>query len=768
MSIDVKIKISGDSRQAVSSANEAARAVRGISDESKKAADSSSALARSMSQVKTSVAGFAGFTAFVALSKDILDTNRNMEMLRTQLVSVMGSASAGEQAFSFITRFAKDTPFEVQGLTDSFVVLKNMGLEPTQQVMQSLTEQAAKLGGKQETLSSIVQQLGQAYSKGKLQQEDMVILAERGVPIYELAAKALNKTGAEIAEMASKGEIGRDAIDKIIKKMGELSSGSNARAMNTLNGQISNLSDAWHSFEDTLLNDKSEGIIKNIVASASRALNLLKRNMSDTLDDQIGQAEARIKTYNEGGFVTKALSDYSGYDINVEKNKLDALKKQKAAQDAAQAESAAKAEAAAKEKRATENKADADAKAAEEAEKNSKRRISAAQSEAKAKVTAFNAERAAMQKNIADLQFELETIGLSTEEKQKQARIRSETAKATESERATITGLIEAIDAETAAQKRQSAAWQQAIQDANDYYDLRKDIADMTAGEGVNSTSQLNSGIDRIQKDLIAGNIKPEQAKELFDQLGKSYNENFIDPAKDATSQLSEFSIQAARSSQEAFADLLFDPFGSGTDGMAANFSKALRRMVAEASSAKLFNALLGKDFSKNGEIGGLLGEFAPSIAGSYAGSGSSFQGNGPLLSYQNHSGGLAGSAPYIRALDAQIFSNAQRLHGGGLAGNEVPTVLLKGEEVLTENDPRHIKNFKVTGGNGGGVVVNINNMANGTKATANRTETPNGTQIDVLIEQIEGAMGANISRGGGLSSVLERQYGLNRSAGAL
>jgi tape measure domain-containing protein len=688
-----------------------------------------------------------------------------MEMLRTQLVSVMGGMAGGEQAFSFISKFAKDTPFEIEGLTTSFIMLKNMGLEPTQQVMQSLTDQAAKLGGKQETLTSIVQQLGQAYSKGKLQQEDMIVLAERGVPIYKIAAEVLGVTGDKLAEMSSKGEIGREAIDKIIVKMGELSSGSNARAMDTLNGKISGLSDAWHEFEDALLNDRSEGIIKSIVQSATNSLNILKRNLSDTIDDQLAHSEARIKTYNQMGFVGKAMSDYTGFDIGQEINRRDSLKKQKAAKDAADAEAAAKAEAEAKEKRAAEDKASADAKHTEETLKNSKKRVAAAQSEASAKAKAFNSEREAVAKNIENLQFELKALGLSSEEKTKQLRIRSEAANATESERETIVGLIEAIDAETEAQKRQSAAWQQAIEDANKYYDLKKEIAGMTGGpSGVDSSSSLSSGIARIQDDLKAGVIDDKQAKELFDQLGKSYNENFIDPAKTATSELSEFSTQAARNMQDAFADFLFDPFSDGIGGMAEGFSNALRRMVAEASAAQLFNALLGKDYGKTGELGGILGSFAESITSAYTGSGGGFQGNGPLLSYGNkHSGGIVGEFTGLSMVHPSVFNNAKRFHSGGLVGNEVPIVALKGEEVLTENDPRHAKNYR----GGGNVIVNITTPP-GTKASESRQETPNGTQINVLIEQIEGVMGNNIARGGGLSSVLERQYGLNRSAGAL
>ena len=60
------------------------------------------------------------------------------------------------------------------------------------------------------------------------------------------------------------------------------------------------------------------------------------------------------------------------------------------------------------------------------------------------------------------------------------------------------------------------------------------------------------------------------------------------------------------------------------------------------------------------------------------------------------HSGGVVGSANRSMSVNASAFMSAPRYHNGGIAGmqpNEVPTVLQKGEEVLTRNDPRHILN---------------------------------------------------------------------------
>lgn len=65
------------------------------------------------------------------------------------------------------------------------------------------------------------------------------------------------------------------------------------------------------------------------------------------------------------------------------------------------------------------------------------------------------------------------------------------------------------------------------------------------------------------------------------------------------------------------------------------------------------------------------------------------------------HAGGIAGAAGRSRQVSPLLFGAAPRYHSGGIAGlapNEVPAILERGEEVLTKGDPRHRSN----GGRGG------------------------------------------------------------------
>ena len=90
-------------------------------------------------------------------------------------------------------------------------------------------------------------------------------------------------------------------------------------------------------------------------------------------------------------------------------------------------------------------------------------------------------------------------------------------------------------------------------------------------------------------------------------------------------------------------------------------------------------------------------------------GSGGYWQAAFGAITGSKHTGGIAGQSGGgpKRRVDARVFAGAQRFHEGGLPGlrsGEVATILKKGEEVVTEDNPRHI-------GNAGSGGVEVNNI---------------------------------------------------------
>ncbi|BBH13370.1 tape measure protein [Chromobacterium haemolyticum] len=221
-------------------------------------------------------AGFISLNAAIGLTKSILTTAGEFETLRTQLNSVEKSAEKGKAAFQYVKDLAVNTPFQVNGLTKTYIQLKNFGLDPTAGSMQAVIDQASKLGGSQETLTRISLALGQAWSKEKLQGEEALQLIEAGVPVWELLGKKLNKTTAELQDLSQKGQLGRNAINALMETMEQDAAGAAAAQMMTWNGVVSNAIDLWQQFLDDIGQAGLLEFAKKAITDLTEALNRMK------------------------------------------------------------------------------------------------------------------------------------------------------------------------------------------------------------------------------------------------------------------------------------------------------------------------------------------------------------------------------------------------------------------------------------------------------------------------------------------------------------
>jgi hypothetical protein len=121
------------------------------------------------------------------------------------------------------------------------------------------------------------------------------------------------------------------------------------------------------------------------------------------------------------------------------------------------------------------------------------------------------------------------------------------------------------------------------------------------------------------------------------------------------------------------------------------------------------------------------------------------------------HSGGIAGQLTGSKQVNPQAFAAARRYHSGGLAGlasNEVPAILQRGEEVLTTDDPRHRFN------QGGSLKATANIYNEGSSPVeATRAEASfdgNDMVIDIFLNDIK--------KGGRSDRMLRSTYNLSRN----
>lgn len=170
------------------------------------------------------------------------------ERLNVQLKAVMGTIEGGKQASSWIQDFAKNTPLQLDEVTQVFVRLKAFGIDPMNGSMQGIVDQAYKLGGGFEEVQGISLALGQAWAKQKLQGEEILQLIERGVPVWQLLEQVTGKNTAELQKLSEAGKLGRDTIQALMNEIAAQSSGAAAANMGLLSGLISNAQDNLETF----------------------------------------------------------------------------------------------------------------------------------------------------------------------------------------------------------------------------------------------------------------------------------------------------------------------------------------------------------------------------------------------------------------------------------------------------------------------------------------------------------------------------------------
>lgn len=163
--------------------------------------------------------------------------------------------------------------------------------------------------------------------------------------------------------------------------------------------------------------------------------------------------------------------------------------------------------------------------------------------------------------------------------------------------------------------------------------------------------------------------------------------------------------------------------FGAAADvaaqAQAAAASSATTAALSALSAAATTGATTtGAATAATAAFTAALSAATAAATGQAAGGAVSSLADGELLSLFFHGGGVVGAGGTQRPVPASAFEGALRYHTGGVVG-DVPAILKRGEEVLTEADPRHRANGGGAGGRTINVAVNVQAAPNMTRQTA-------------------------------------------------
>ncbi|MGL6479375.1 tape measure protein [Aeromonas caviae] len=221
----------------------------------------------------------------------MFQTGDQAERLSVQLKAVMGSIAGGKEASAWIQDFAKNTPLQLDEVTQVFVRLKAFGIDPMNGAMQGIVDQAFKLGGGLEEVQGISLALGQAWAKQKLQGEEILQLIERGVPVWQLLEQVTGKNTAELQKLSEAGKLGRDTIQALMNEIAAQSSGAAANNMSLLSGLISNAQDNLAKFYRMVAENGALTWLKNQLAQLNAEFDAMAKD---------GRLQAWAKRFSDG------------------------------------------------------------------------------------------------------------------------------------------------------------------------------------------------------------------------------------------------------------------------------------------------------------------------------------------------------------------------------------------------------------------------------------------------------------------------------------
>lgn len=225
--------------------------------------------------------GVVGTLAGALSLNSLVNTQRQFDVLNSQLITATGGTKQAAAAFDELTKFASTTPYALEQAVQGFVQLKNLGLDPSMRSMKSYGNFAAAMG---KDLNQMIEAVADAstfeferlkeFGIKASQQGDQVAFTFQGV------TTTVGKNSKEIQEY--------------LLAIGETKFGAAmANRANTLDGAISNLGDNFEAFKLAVVQSGIGEAIKETVVKVADGLS----RMTDAL--KTPEIAAKLKIAGE-------------------------------------------------------------------------------------------------------------------------------------------------------------------------------------------------------------------------------------------------------------------------------------------------------------------------------------------------------------------------------------------------------------------------------------------------------------------------------------
>jgi tape measure domain-containing protein len=222
--------------------------------------------------VRVAGAGVAMGAGIGLFGKAVLEAGGNMQRIEAGFTAMLGSPEAAKAKIKEIQDFAARSPFDFTQSAKAGQKLLAMGMDAKDLIptMNAVGNAVAAAGGGSEEFVGVLTAIGQIKTKGKLSQEELNQMSERGVDVKTVMAALQRELGLTAEQMQNIGAAGisaEQALPIITKALAGVGGGKGMEEqLKTLPGQISMVQDAWSQFltatSRPILGDAGETAVK--------------------------------------------------------------------------------------------------------------------------------------------------------------------------------------------------------------------------------------------------------------------------------------------------------------------------------------------------------------------------------------------------------------------------------------------------------------------------------------------------------------------------
>jgi tape measure domain-containing protein len=245
--------------------------------------------------IKNLVVGYLSLNAAIQAVGATFNTSLKLDAINSALTAVLGSSELAAEQFQRLSEFADRYGLNLIAVGEAYknfaaaAVSANVPLEQTNYIFESVAKAASVLKLSNDDLKGSLNALSQMISKGTVSAEELRgQLGERLPGAFNLAAKAMGVSTAELGKMLENGEImAGDLLPKLALELNKTFGDKIVGKSDSLQASINRLS---NTFTNAVNNGQIGEFFKAIVDGANNTIKVFESKSWQEFFDRITAA----------------------------------------------------------------------------------------------------------------------------------------------------------------------------------------------------------------------------------------------------------------------------------------------------------------------------------------------------------------------------------------------------------------------------------------------------------------------------------------------